>query len=349
MVYRSFDKVVSQAEIFPKIAKYNHRGSLAAATHLIALDALNRGFAAVAIQARHPLQTLRLCLDNGIRVILNHRLKEDVSTGHFTVLVDIDAQHVVLHDPFLGPSRRVGHAELIELWRPRYLNAEISGNVLIGIADAPAPLSKCSLCGAAISPSVPCPNCTRDVALKPAVLLACLNADCPARMWNYLCCPSCDFTWDLNSAAMPAKPGAGQEKQTTDLAPVLAELDKFCARILSAKGMADNPDVKHHLSILQAGKEDLKLAESEGAIYRKTHAAQVTQFEQITKQNEQAFRKRKEELGKLAPSLDGNALGQALVRELGFLGSEPSQQAIPSESDPEFVDYLRKKGRLATQ
>src|SRR5262245_50912492 len=77
MVYRSFDRAIAQAEVWPRIAKTNRVGSLAAATHLIAQDALNRGFVALAIQAKYPLQVLRLCQDNGIRAILNHRLKED--------------------------------------------------------------------------------------------------------------------------------------------------------------------------------------------------------------------------------------------------------------------------------
>ena len=47
---------VSQAEIWPKIAKVNRFGSLACNTHLMVQDALDRGFVAIAIQAKHPLQ-----------------------------------------------------------------------------------------------------------------------------------------------------------------------------------------------------------------------------------------------------------------------------------------------------
>ena len=136
MVYRSLGKEVAPTEIWPAIAKENRFGSIASTTHLMAKDALSRGFAAVAFQARHPLQTLRLCCESGMRAILNHRLAPDSPAGHYTVLVDMDARDVVLHDPFYGPSRRVPHAELLELWQPRFPNSEIAGYLLIGIAAA---------------------------------------------------------------------------------------------------------------------------------------------------------------------------------------------------------------------
>src|ERR1035441_340400 len=116
MVYRSLGKAVPQTEIWPAIAKQTASGSLASMTHLMAQDAVNRGFRAVAIQARHPLQVLRLCREWGIRAIVNHHLKLDAPAGHYSVLVDLDDKGVVLHDPFYGPSRRLPHAELLELW-----------------------------------------------------------------------------------------------------------------------------------------------------------------------------------------------------------------------------------------
>ena len=114
MVYRSLGKKVEQAEIWPAIAKQNHFGSIASTTHLMAKDALNRGFSAVAFQACHPLQALRLCCEAGVRTILNHRLTHDSPQGHYTVLVDVDLRDVVLHDPLYGPSRHVPHDEARE-------------------------------------------------------------------------------------------------------------------------------------------------------------------------------------------------------------------------------------------
>ncbi len=72
MVYRSLGKEVKQEEIWPAISKPNRFGVVSSTTHLMCQDALNRGFAAVAFQARHPLQVLRICHNLGIHAILNH-------------------------------------------------------------------------------------------------------------------------------------------------------------------------------------------------------------------------------------------------------------------------------------
>jgi ABC-type bacteriocin/lantibiotic exporter with double-glycine peptidase domain len=118
MVYRSFGKKIAQDEIWPAIAKPNRFGSLSSTTHLMTRDALKRGIAAVAIQARSPLQALKGCRDKGICAILNHRLSDDVATGHYSVLIDLDDRNVVLHDPLYGPARRLLHSELLQIWKP---------------------------------------------------------------------------------------------------------------------------------------------------------------------------------------------------------------------------------------
>ena len=135
MVYGSFGKNVSQDEIWPRIAKVNRLGSLASTTHLIRSRTHRSGFVTMAIQAKHPLQALALCRDDGIRAILNHRATEETAAGHYSAFVDINTQHVTLHDPYYGPGRRVANAEWLELWQPRFGNEEIVGNVLIAISD----------------------------------------------------------------------------------------------------------------------------------------------------------------------------------------------------------------------
>ena len=200
MVYRSFGMDVPQTEIWPLIAKQNRFGSIASTTHLMALHALSKGLSAVVIQARHPLQVLRLCRDGGMRAILNHRPQPGVSTGHYTVLVDIDDKYVVLDDPSIGAPRRMSHAELLQLWQPQSSASEIAGNVVIGIAREPAPIAACEFCHTAIPSKVDCPRCKKAVGLSPAALLGCIRDGCIARMWNYVACPSCDFMWSFNQA-----------------------------------------------------------------------------------------------------------------------------------------------------
>lgn len=145
MVYRSLGKAVAQTELWPAIAKENRYGSLSSTTHLMTKDALERGFAAIAFQARHPLLTLLQCRNLGIRAVLNHRLHAETGIGHYTVLVDVDDQHVTLHDPYYGPAQRLTHTELLDLWQPNFPGSEVVGFMLIAIAPPPPALSVCEL------------------------------------------------------------------------------------------------------------------------------------------------------------------------------------------------------------
>jgi Papain-like cysteine protease AvrRpt2 len=322
MVYRSFGKHIPQAEIWPRISKHNRFGSLASTTYLMAQDALSRGFSTLAIQAKHPLQVLRLCRENGTRAVLNHRLKADSEAGHYTVLVDMDADSVVLHDPFLGPSRRLAHGELLELWLPRHANTEITGNVLIAVAAHPATVAPCKLCGTVIPPRAACPGCGKPVSLQPASILGCTGDSCPARMWNTICCPFCNTTWNLNSERQESQAASGSAPSAAawglDLGALYYELDKFCNHILSFPAAAANPDIRQQLDFINASKDRLSLAQSEELARRKIDRAEAEQREQTFKQDEEALLKKREEINKPSPPADGNALGQSLLKDLGL-------------------------------
>src|SRR5882724_2136788 len=97
MVYESFGSSVAQEEIWTKIAKRNSHGSVASTSHLMAKDAIERGFEAVAIQASKPLMALRQCFNGGIRVILNHRMSAASPAGHYSVLSSFQGPNVFLH------------------------------------------------------------------------------------------------------------------------------------------------------------------------------------------------------------------------------------------------------------
>src|SRR5262249_51778399 len=226
MVYGSFGQKVSQAEIWPRIAKKNNLGSLTSATYLMAQDALIRGYSALAIQARQPLQVLRICRDNGIRAVLNHRVREEGTSGHYTVMVDIDQDSVVLHDPDAGPSRRVPHATLLELFRPNLPNPEITGNMLIGIAAEVPPRTQCDLCGTPIPAEVPCAVCEKPIALRPAVLLGCVGPACDARTWTHLCCPYCDYTWAFAVAPKEQRESVESAGGSPNFERVFSEIER---------------------------------------------------------------------------------------------------------------------------
>lgn len=344
MVYRSFGQEVPQRLIWPLIAKKNQYGSIASTTHLMAADATTRGLSAVAVQARYPLEVLRLCRESGIHAILNHRLSPDSPAGHYTVLVDIDATHVTLHDPYFGPSRRLTHSVLLDLWQPRIPNSEIVGNFLIGVASDPTPTAPCEVCHTKLPPSIPCPRCKNPVSLQPGVLLGCLNASCDARMWNYLCCPVCDLTWNFSvDAPLGSAPAASESAATpggatpprapaaaASAAPVppknplslpnlFAELDKFCTYILAIPGAGNNADIMRQIEFISSSKEKLKKVAAETIAQQKARFDQVAAIKADVRKREEAQRKKMEELKKPLPPLDGDALARTLLKNLGFI------------------------------
>lgn len=333
MIYRSFGKIVDQTEIWKTIAKPNRFGSLSSVTHLMVGDALTRGFAAVAIQARHPLQALRICCKSGIRAILNHRLRNDVATGHYSVLIDIDDRNVVLHDPFYGPSRRYSHAELLTLWQPRFPTSEITGNLFIALSDAPPAVAACQLCNNPIPSTVDCPKCKKPVGLQPAATLGCMSRDCIGRLWDNICCPSCDHLWAASlepvadaGTAIPAKPttsapvedGRKRFAATIDVDKLFGAIDKLYAQIIAIPGAASHPDIRKQLDHITESKEKFKLAYAEQLARSAMFQEQFVALGKKAKEQKEAHRKRMEELNRPSPPPDGDALGRALLKNLGL-------------------------------
>jgi len=336
MVYASLGQPVQQTELWPAVGKENRFGSLASTTHLMAKDALERGFAALAFQARHPLQTLQQCRDLGVRAILNHRLTADRGTGHYSVLVDIDNEHVTLHDPYFGPSRQITHAELLELWQPHYPNSEVVGYMLIAIATPSSDEVRCELCHTSVPDGVGCPHCQEPVDLRPALMLRCVTRTCIARAWNYICCPSCDYTWTFNlppansaeaesdfpneAAPTPPRPKAPEESDSDPwkLSAMFAKLDEFVSQVQAIPLAVSNPDVKKQLDFIIAGKEKLKLAQVEELANMKAHREKFQQLQAAAQQKAEEHRKKMAELNQPPAPLDPHALGRALLKNLGW-------------------------------
>jgi hypothetical protein len=322
MVYKSFGKEVPQADIWPLIAKPNRFGSVASTTHLMALHALGQGLSAVTIQARHPLEVLRRCRDAGIRAILNHSLAQGGSAGHYSVLVDIDNQNVIIHDPLVGPSRRLTHAELVGLWRPSTPNSEIVGNVLIGIASNPAPIPACEFCHTNFPDRMDCPNCGKPIDLNPALVFGCIRDGCIARMWNYISCPSCDFlfneTGKFTAVERPAAANKPLFPELPNLDEVIKEAEKFCALLLTAPASAHSGELKTQIDVILATKGRLKAAQAEEMAGLKGRTDKLAAFAAGAKANAEAHRKKVQELNAPPAPLDGAALGHALLKNLGF-------------------------------
>ena len=331
MVYRSFGKVAPQAEIWPAIAKVNRFGSLASTTHLMAKDALARDLAAVVFQARHPIQALRLCREAGARAIVNHRLEPDSPAGHYSVMVDLDASHVYLHDPYIGPARRLSHAELLDLWQPKFPNSEIVGGFLIAIAGKQDAFNPCPFCHTPAMASVDCPNCGKPVGLQPVAVLGCMNRECVARQWNYICCPACDLVWDFQTRQeMPGVPaeGVASPEPATDpeirvfpptLEPVLDAIEKFMEKVTSLPEVVANPELKPHLDGIRNSRTTLTEAFTKAAANARIHQGQMAAFIKASEERRQAYNQRKAALVKTGEPLDGEALGRALLKTFGFI------------------------------
>jgi len=308
---------VTQASILPRITKPNRLGQAACVTHLMVKDALSRGYAAVAIQAAHPLQTILACQQAGIRAILNHRLKADGPAGHYTVLTGMDAEHVVVHDPFFGPDHRIAYGDLLDLWQPKYANSEIVGNMLIGIATPSPEVRKCRACSVEIPPEVDCPKCAGKVPLSPASLLGCIGEDCIFRAWNFVCCPSCDFTWSF--AAAPSKEPKDPEEGIWNLGPLFAELDKLEANVNANRTAARRTDVKEQLASIRKNREKLRLAEQEEMARHAQASAELKDFEAKVSEEEAAIAKAREAAAAPAAPIDATKLGDALLKDLGIV------------------------------
>lgn len=115
----------------------------------------------------------------------------------------------------------------------------------------------------------------------------------------------------------PAQPAA---EVPLNLEPLVAHLDKFCNLILSTPAAANHPDIKQHLAALTASKQQLKLSRAEAFTHLKTYEERLATMAAAAKQRAEAHRKKMEELNRPSPPLEGNALGHALLKNLGFKG-----------------------------
>jgi hypothetical protein len=192
MIYRSLGARLSQSEVWHTISRPDARGNSCAPSYLLCADALQRGYVAMALQARTPWRVLQLAGANGIRLIVNYRMRLSARTGHFAVFVRVEENDIVLHDPQNGPARRIAQTEFLKLWQPGHCASEVSGNVLIAFSAAVNETAPCRLCRAPLPGSIRCPACSGIIPLQPGVVLGCAANGCTERSWERIFCPHCD-------------------------------------------------------------------------------------------------------------------------------------------------------------
>jgi hypothetical protein len=97
-----------------------------------------------------------------------------------------------------------------------------------------------------------------------------------------------------------------------------AQLDMFCAHMLSLPGAANHPDLKAQIDFVQGNKDKLRVAQAEELGGIKARLDRLAAAAEESKQRVETDRKRQEERNAPPPPLDGNALGHALLKNLGF-------------------------------
>ncbi len=116
----------------------------------LAAHAREKGFRAIAVRLNEAWEGLlsirKTWPDCGI--VLNHRLMTGVAYGHYSVVVDVERDRVVLHDPMFGPHRRWMPETLEKLWEKP--GGEIIGKVALLIRRSETArnfLAVCPKCG----------------------------------------------------------------------------------------------------------------------------------------------------------------------------------------------------------
>jgi hypothetical protein len=192
MVYRSFGLELTQQQLWPNITGRNPRGTIHAKSFLLCRDALSRGFLGLVLKAQSPWELLLRTRQPGTQVIVNHRVNRETAAGHYSVVVACNQDEVTLHDPRMGPDRKIPKAEFLELWQPNTPRSEITGNIAIVITKNLSDVQMCATCQNLMPPAYVCATCKRTVPLQPSRALGCLSARCGGRLWSTLFCPYCD-------------------------------------------------------------------------------------------------------------------------------------------------------------
>jgi len=129
--------------------------------------------------------------------------------------------------------------------------------------------------------------------------------------------------WSFYGVPHESAPGAGAAKPRTidphDADSIYGELDKHLSKLKDLPEAYNNEDVRKQLDYIYAQKEPLRIALAEAAANRQLRQEQLDQMVQSAKSNHEAHQKRAEEAARQSPPLDGDELGMALLRNLGFV------------------------------
>jgi hypothetical protein len=354
MVYRSLGVSCSQEEVWPRIGRRHPTGAWSARTYRLAGDALEQGLGAMVLQARQPWAILQRCREHSVRAILNHRVERASLSGHYSVLVDVDDKQAVVHDPLKGPDRRLSQAELLWLWQPLGRGSDITGNVLVAVADKETRSpTACAVCGRPVPASLECSRCRRPIPLHPPAVLGCIDPDCTGRSWGQIFCPHCD---SCHVGPPSARPGQGNPFLGGQVMSLQQMMEQVVQTTLEAHQMAlaarETPldaDMEGYLNELRAQiqKDCAALAEAERKAQEQQAAiaaalaarrAEVEKAAQLAQAARAAVPPPPQPAAPAAPAIDPQ-LGQLLRKELLERFGNQQARAKPSDSRDIWQDW----------
>ena len=200
MIYKSYGVDIPQISIWNVIRTPDTNNSYFAKSNRLAMDAILRGFTATIFRAIEPISAIRMIIDSGSQVVMNHRLNSETGIGHFTVALSIDEENVFFHDPEKGPNKRKSINQIKHLFMPQFSPCEITGNIVIAITQNKQTPVKCHNCGNPIQALRKCPNCKIEVPIIPISEIGCFEQSCKSsRLWETIICPFCDMPLILNN------------------------------------------------------------------------------------------------------------------------------------------------------
>jgi len=139
-------------------------------------------------------------------------------------------------------------------------------------------------------------------------------------MWNFsLSGPQAAALAAEASSPSPGQPPASASEDPWKLDKLFAAVDKFSVYVLALPVAAHHPDLKRQLDIITASKQKLKLAQAEDFARQKARREKLDASEQAAKQRQEERHKKIEEMNRPGQPLDGDALAQALLKNLGFI------------------------------
>lgn len=199
MLMNSYDIAHELSDIWDGIKAPNKTGGEYGATYLVARYLLNIGIPALTIRARDPIALLRECEILGIDAILCCRQFPELDYGHSLVLLEVENDHVICHDPEVGPSQRISLNLLAKLFLPLGPNSEITPRILTLVGKRSANPSNCLICGSINKQVAQCPNppCRAMVPIPFGVFSACSNHCVPSKWVEEIICPGCDCSFAI--------------------------------------------------------------------------------------------------------------------------------------------------------